>query len=221
MSTNSTSNAELAASSFNLIGTGVGESRSLNIDSNAARVWDFLEETKYLGDLEDDEVSDKSRQLFNLLNNYSRKEILGKALCSEDFISKYGDWLLTEPTKNSRGGLAPKYLTSGTVLDHLSAVKGILFNFFPTEAKELYQSPTVSSQTTVRWYTELRSKLVQRCHLRDVREYGSLQEGVKKHSLGKELVISTGKADLRFNKRENTRNMIQRGTVFNNAGTIL
>ncbi len=59
MSTNSTSYVELAASSVvNLIGTGVGESRSLNIDSNAARVWDFLEETKYLGDLEDDEVSD-------------------------------------------------------------------------------------------------------------------------------------------------------------------
>ena len=78
---------------------------------------------------------------------------------------------------------------------------------FCIDAKDLYQSPTVSHQT-----------LVQRCHLRDVREHGSLQEGVKKHSLGKELLLSTGKADLRFNKRENTRNMIQRGTVFNNAG---
>jgi hypothetical protein len=121
--------------SINLIGTSVEESRSLNIDSNAARVWDFLEDTKYLGDLEDDEVSDKSRQLFLLLNNHLRKDSLGKALCSEDFVSKYGDWLLTETTKNSRGGSAPKYLTSGTVLDHLSAVKGILFNFFQLKQK--------------------------------------------------------------------------------------
>ena len=71
---------------------------------------------------------------------------------------------------------------------------------FSLIGSSVVESRSLNIDSTVPWYTDLwSSKLVQRCHFRrDVREHGSLQEGVKKHSLGKELLLSTGKADLRF-----------------------
>ena len=47
-------------------------------------------------------------------------------------------------------------LTAGAVLDHLSEMKGVLFNCIPIDAKELYQGPSITHQTiVVPLYTDL------------------------------------------------------------------
>jgi len=136
-------------------------------------------------------------------------------MCSELFMSSYGKWLALQCRTYTK---ECKPLASGTAMDLLSIAKTLLFRFFNEKARLLFHAENASDAGSAVWYKQLRSKVEDMCHRRDIKASGSLQEGIKKKSIGRYLVDAMAQTDLTINTRDSILAMIQRGTVFNNAG---
>ena len=205
----------------------LGASRQAACDTGLSHLWDFLMETKVLGEVEDHLLNtnqsntaaggaSKTPAIINFIDNHLRHDLLENAMCSEYFMRTYGEWLATKC--RVYGNKDRHHIASGTAKDLLSILKALLFQRFNSKAKQLFQCETNREQCEAIWYTQLRNNIEGMCGRRDLQMYGALQEGVKKKAIGRYLVTSMAKTDLKINTRDSILCLTQRGTVFNNAG---
>ena len=161
----------------------IGDSRGPAIESAARRVWEFITFSKYIGELPeyDESQGTKAAMLIKFFKNHSLRSIISSTLCSEDFMGDFAQWLC-----RTARTISNKMLASGTVQDTLSGAKAIMFESFPEAARILYDTPNATCLNGIAtWYTQLRRKVVTMCGSRDLQQFGSLQEGIKKHVIGR------------------------------------
>jgi hypothetical protein len=161
----------------NIVGN-IGQSRDKAASSAHGHFLDFLIDKGIILANEDEEASgDASTLIKNLILAYPDQDQIGSLLCNEEFIEKYGNWLVYDCEKYTKAG---GRMASGTVLDQLSILKAINFHYFKDKARILYQCDSASAQNAnVACYVSLRKKLESKCRLRDLKSFGKLNEGEK------------------------------------------
>ena len=202
------------------VASAIGQSREPACDTGLCHLWDYLVESQCFGDVSEyvNDTTLKKLKVAEFIQKFPEVSLLQNAMCSELFMSSYGKWLALECRTYTKDR---KPLASGTATDLLSIAKTLCFHFFKEKAKVLFHAENASDAGNATWYKQLRSKVEDMCHRRDIKASGSLQEGIKKKSIGRYLVDRMAQTDLTINNRDSILAMVQRGTVFNNAGKNL